>query len=571
MKKLYYLTYVVLCSLLAMACSDDNDGEMLPDIQVTTQVESLTLPSGKNTQYSIEFTAATNWTADTDVEWATVSPQAGQAGNVKVTLIAKEANNTGLDRSGVLTLTGTGGTPVQIAFTQTTADVLLLKQTDFDVPSDGQDIALEFATNVEGKFKLVVYSDVSSWITSIDEKNTRALTEDAFHIRVLPNETRDVREATFQIYVVDAENTDKVLMESQKIYIRQEGKPVETSTDYSADKQVRVLQTHSKGNGVPIVIMGDGFVDREIAEGYYDRVMDKALENLFTEEPIRSLREYFDVWAVTAVSQNNAFGKNYKTVFESVLEGDGSSGITGNTDKVLEYASAVDELKDLKKMEQTLAVVLLNTSVYAGTTSIGHKLNGDEMSEFAVGYCPVIENLESETFRRVLTHECIGHGLAKLLDEYSYEGMGEIPLTVVSTYREFQSYGWAMNVDFTSDKDKVLWKHLLNDSRYQGTDAYGEELGLYEGACTYWTGAWRPTNESMMRSNINGFNAPSREAIYKRVMSAAFGDSWTYDFETFVQFDQAHLPKPATRNAAAQKPLKPLPAPRFVNRTYWIK
>ena len=33
------------------------------------------------------------------------------------------------------------------------------------------------------------------------------------------------------------------------------------------------------------------------------------------------------------------------------------------------------------------------------------------------------------------------------------------------------------------------------------------------------------------------FNAPSREAIYKRAMKLAYGDSWTYDYEEFVKFD----------------------------------
>lgn len=271
------------------------------------------------------------------------------------------------------------------------------------------------------------------------------------------------------------------------------------------------------------------------------------------------------------MSRNNAFGEEYNTAFECVLEGNGSSGIKGSDEKVLEYIAAVEDLKP-EKIKETLAIVLLNTSVYAGTTSIGYKLDSEEMSEFAIGYCPVIENLESETFRQVLCHECVGHGLAKLLDEYSYEEMGEIPLTLVSTYREFQSYGWAMNVDFTGDENEVIWKHLLQDSRYQGTDAFGETLGVYEGACTYWTGAWRPTNESMMRSNINGFNAPSREAIYKRVMSTAYGETWSYDYEGFVQFDLAHLPAPAsTRATAGSKRMKPLPTPVFVNKTYWLK
>ena len=32
------------------------------------------------------------------------------------------------------------------------------------------------------------------------------------------------------------------------------------------------------------------------------------------------------------------------------------------------------------------------------------------------------------------------------------------------------------------------------------------------------------------------FNAPGREAIYKRAMKLAYGDSWTYDYEEFVKF-----------------------------------
>lgn len=569
MRRIYYLSLLLICSLFVFSCSDKEE-EPVAGITVTSSVDKVILSVSKNERCDIEFVAGSNWTADIDVEWATVFPQSGTAGQTKVSLITKEANNTGLDRSGVMSIVGGDGKPVKISFTQTTAEVVLLKNTDFDVPAEGQDIALEFATNVEGEPQLMVFSDVASWIKPIKSAESKALTEGDFRLRILPNGTRDMRQATFQVYIVEPGNEDNVLMVSEKINIRQTGLPVETSKDYSADKQVKLLQKHSKGGGVPVVIMGDGFVDREIADGYYDKVMEKAMENFFTEEPVRSLREYFDVWSVTAVSKNNAFGKDYSTAFECVLEGNGSSNIVGSDEKVHEYLAAVEELTP-EKVEETLVMVLLNTSVYAGTTAIGYKLDGKNMSEFAIGYCPVIENLESETFRQVLCHECIGHGLAKLLDEYSYENMGEILLTAVSQYREFQSYGWAMNVDFTGDKSKVIWKHLLQDPRYQKTDAFGETLGAYEGACTYWTGAWRSTNESMMRSNMHGFNAPSREAIYKRVMSTAFGDSWEYDYEAFVEFDLAHLPLPADVRSVygTNKEFRPLPPPMFVNKKLW--
>lgn len=570
MKSLYYYILAILCSLFFVACSDKNN-EILSDITLKSPVDNIVLPSNKNAEYSIEFVATSTWKAKTDVEWATVFPQSGKAGNIKISLIANMPNNTGLDRSGIISLIGSENNPLQINFTQTTSEVLLLNQTDFEIPCEGQEIALEFATNVEGKVKLMVYSDVESWIKPVQGVDSRGLVEGAFRIKVLANETRDLREANFQVYVVEPGNESNVLMKSELINISQVGVPVETSSDYSTDKQVKLLQSHTKGNGVPLVILGDGFVDREIAEGYYDKVINKAMENFFTEEPVHSLREYFDVWSVTAVSRNNAFGEEYQTAFECVLEGNGSSGIVGNEEKVLEYISAIKDLKP-EKVKEALAIVLLNTSVYAGTTAIGYKLDGDEMTEFAIGYCPVIENLDSETFRRVLCHECIGHGIAKLLDEYSYEEMGEIPLTLIKTYREFQSYGWAMNVDFTSNENDVVWKHLLRDERYQGKDVFGETLGVYEGACTYWTGAWRSTNQSMMRDNINSFNAPSREAIYKRIMSTAYGETWNYDYEEFVQFDQKHLPEPkGSRVVVETKYLKPLHAPIFVNKTFLLK
>ncbi len=72
-----------------------------------------------------------------------------------------------------------------------------------------------------------------------------------------------------------------------------------------------------------------------------------------------------------------------------------------------------------------------------------------------------------------------------------------------------------------------------------------------------------------MNNNKHGFNAPSREAIYKRIMSVAYGESWTYDYEEFVTFDLAHLPRPDDSKATIQS--KRLPAPHFTNETLWIK
>ena len=311
--------------------------------------------------------------------------------------------------------------------------------------------------------------------------------------------------------------------------------------------------------------MGDGFLDKDIESGYYRQAMEKGMELFFTEEPVRSLREYFDVWMVTAVSQNNAFGGGYSTKFACVLAGNGSTLISGNHDMVETYTNLVPGIGgNTQLFNETIAIVILNSNEYAGTCYFGFSGAG----EFAIGYCPMIDHINSENFRRVLCHECIGHGFTKLLDEYAYESQGTIPTSEIESTRRMQQMGWAANVDFTNSRENVLWKQFINDARYKGKDANGEELGVYEGACTYWRGAYRPTNQSMMNSNIHGFNAPSREAIYKRIMKVAYGSQWQYDYEEFVNFDLKHLPQPrsAGSRSAEENRIPQLPAPIFVGK-----
>lgn len=338
---------------------------------------------------------------------------------------------------------------------------------------------------------------------------------------------------------------------SKSITIKQE------DFTHPKDKQVRILQTASKGKGIPIVLMGDGFIGKDIDDGTYDKFMDLAFENLFTEEPIKSLREYFNVYAVTAVSKNNKFGSGSETVFECKFEGGKSTGISGNEKKVFEYVRCVKGIDWTK----TLSVVILNTTMYAGTTYFGYSSTvTGELTEFAIAYCPTIYYPKNEDFRQVLVHEAIGHGFAKLNDEYSYKEMGTMPDSEIKKAKDLQTFGWYQNVDFTNNPNEVLWSEFLADEQYSS-----ENLGVFEGACTYIKGAYRPSDDSMMNSNKLGFNAPSRRSLYNKVMSLGMNAKPSY--EEFVAFDVQH--KPTTRSVATtfstiSRP--PFARPRFANK-----
>lgn len=557
---LFRMLLWVTLPLFFFACSSEDKLE--PSITIESTGEFIMEPN-VNAKATVPFTSTYAWQASTDANWMVITPTKGNAGSATITILAKEENRTGDVRIGTLTITSEGVTK-NVTIKQNATDVINVKESAYTIGEEGGECILEYSSNIDNAQFTIDESSLPEWISYTLAKE-RALRNGSIKLTIAANKTFESRTAKIQIQAVNANNLDQVLLKSPIISITQQKASVGTSTDFvTGDKKVYQLQKHSKGNGVPVVFVGDGFLDKDIESGYYRQAMEKGMELFFTEEPVRSLREYFDVWMVTAVSQNNAFGGAYSTKFACVLEGNGSTGISGNHDMVGTYVNLVPEIgKNAQLFNQTIAIVILNTNEYAGTTFFG--FNG--LEEFAIGYCPIIDNMDSENFRRVLCHECIGHGFAKLLDEYSYESQGTIPADVIARYQQMQKSGWAANVDFTNNRETVLWKNFLADARYKGKDANGEELGVYEGACTYWRGAYRPTNESMMRSNMHGFNAPSREAIYKRIMKVAYGSQWQYNYEEFTNFDLQHLPQPrsAASRGAESKQLPPLPAPVFVN------
>lgn len=292
------------------------------------------------------------------------------------------------------------------------------------------------------------------------------------------------------------------------------------STDYSEDKQVITLQKHTKGKGIKVVLMGDLFVDTDVKNGRYESVMKEAMENYFSIEPYKSLRDYFDVIAIKAVSKHDWISE--ETAFETRLVV--GLGIMGNLEKCMAYVQQAIGTNELNNISVVL-IVNLNEPI-GGGHCICWNANG-----FSLACCGYDNNNPSD-FEELIHHEAGGHGFGGLLDEYI-----ELETTFTGQdglQQDYNNYGWRANVDCTSDPTKVRWAHFINDPRYAK-----EGLGVFEGA--FWKyGIYRATENSIMREQpfaIDWFNAPSREAIYKRAMKLAYGDTWMYDYEKFVDFD----------------------------------
>lgn len=521
--------------------------------------ESVTLQSVVGDEAFISFTSLGTWNVTTDAAWLSLSPLSGEAGECQVKVTAVFENNSNQVREAKVKLTS-GDEVCEISVLQEIGDYVLPEKKEYLIGVEGGVFSIQFETNVdEEKLKVYTSSEPGSWLRQ--ETSSRSASSETHEVLLHAASNKGgMSRSAYLLFVKEEDGSQKELA---TVKISQQGGQVLESVDFSEDGKIDTLQQHVKGEGIPIVLMGDGFVDQEFSDGTYRRVMEKAMENLFTEEPVKSLREYFDVFMINAVSENNDFGVGYKTAFSCKLAGKNSSAISGDDASVQVYVGKV--VKE-EKRKNCLAVVILNTSAYAGTTYFGYQDENSQFIEFAIAYCPIIENLESDYFRQVLVHEAIGHGLGKLEDEYVYSDKGSISILEVQRIRVMQANGWAQNVDFTASEDSVMWASFLTDSRYQN-----EHLGVYEGACTYPEGAYRPSEDSMMNSNTCAFNAPSRMSLYEKVMKIGMAVEQV-SYEDFVAFDKAHLPNtlPAVRYARTASSGHSFARPVWVG-THWSR
>ena len=295
------------------------------------------------------------------------------------------------------------------------------------------------------------------------------------------------------------------------------------SKDYSKDGEVMTLQKATVGEGINIVFMGDAYTDKDMGKnGVYETLMKDSMEEFFAIEPYKTFRNRFNVYAVKVVSPNGWTGEGYTTALGAVFT-HGSSG-TGDIQKCYDYAMKVPGINDSKNL---LVTVLVNASNSGGITNMSESLQS------GVAFVSSERN-NPEGFGLILRHEAGGHGFAFLDDEYIYYKK-EAPQDHIDHRNSmYQKYGWYSNIDFTNDPAKVKWSAFLSDERYK------DEVGIIEGGSLYLKGAYRPSEHSMMNDNYEYYNAPSRWAIYQRIMKLS-GEQ--YSFEKFLEYDAVNRGK----------------------------
>ena len=317
--------------------------------------------------------------------------------------------------------------------------------------------------------------------------------------------------------------------------------------DYQYDNgDVITNQTATKGNGVNIVFMGDCFDAKDIAEGYYEDIMNEAIEHFFAVEPYTTYRDYFNVYTVIGHSTDSGMPTTYKMNQETLFESQYACGDNGfqfkiNKEKCLEYACKVPTVtKD--NLHQTPVAVIENSNVYGGITYMWE-------DNTALSVQCIHRNAYPHDFRGVIQHEVGGHAFGKLADEYIYHGnfIDMCGCFCCEHHKEFLMYkglGWYQNISLNSSHYEVPWSHLIFDPQFQ------MYVDMYEGGYMHQRGVYRSEANSCMNNNIPYYSAISREAIVKRIMEYA-GEEYT--FEKFKASDVNTLgpvPMMLTRSSA---------------------
>ena len=83
---------------------------------------------------------------------------------------------------------------------------------------------------------------------------------------------------------------------------RAPGNIPETDYDFSftldgTTGYVYTIQEHTKGtNGFPVVIMADGYTQKEITSGEYDKIVNNAVNAMKSLKPMTDLIDYLDIY-----------------------------------------------------------------------------------------------------------------------------------------------------------------------------------------------------------------------------------------------------------------------------------
>lgn len=324
--------------------------------------------------------------------------------------------------------------------------------------------------------------------------------------------------------------------------------------DYATEEDaVEILQTHSKGNGIDILFVGDGYDAEDIAKGTYRTDMEQEMEYFFGVEPYKTYRQYFNVSAAMAMSYESGVldspDKWRNTKFNVTWGADNNGRLSVPFGDIAAYVlNDIDNCPVTStNVGRSLIICVPNSNAYEGLTAM--YTDGS-----AIAVCPMSKLDYPNDARGLIQHEAGGHGWGKLDDEYVYhrDNIHTCPCVCCShteAVKEMHALGWGRNVSLSSKYKDVEWSHLIFHPQYD------DIVDIYEGSHMHAQGIFRSEVNSCMNNNVPYFSSWARQLIVERIKEAA-GE--TFSFDDFIANDNREYGKKlyAKRKSLASKDTK---------------
>lgn len=288
-----------------------------------------------------------------------------------------------------------------------------------------------------------------------------------------------------------------------------------------AEDEIVTLQQATRGTGIDILFMGDAFDATAIADGSYMNLIAEQYGHFFDIEPYRSYKEYFNVYAAIALSQETSINtlNTYSNTKFNTVYGGCDAKLLPDAELVTAYALNSGVVRK-ERLAQSLLVVVPNSTEYGGSTYYY-----DDGTTISV--CSPSESSYPNDTRGIVQHEAGGHGFGKLGDERIIYNRF-IPDEIKEKISEAQWKGWYQNISLTANMSEVPWAHLIFDERYS------DIVDVFEGAYGYTRAVYRSESNSCMNYSIPYYNTISRQDIVKRILEYA-GEVFT--LEKFFEKD----------------------------------
>lgn len=242
---------------------------------------------------------------------------------------------------------------------------------------------------------------------------------------------------------------------------------------------------------IRVAYVAEGYTEQEM--GLYLDKCHEAMEAMFGHEPFKSMRDRFNIVAVTSPSQQSGVSVPRNHDWRETALGSHFDTFYSNR-----YLTTLH----LKRLHDLLAgvpyehiIILANTDTYGG---------GGIYNSYTLTYT------EGKYFRPVVVHE-FGHSFAGLADEYPYGNDDPI-------YHS-DTEPWEPNLTTLKDFDSK-WKDMIPEGTPMPTPTSNDDavitsrVGLFEGGGYLEKGVYRGVQDCRMRTNtVPEFCPVCRRAI----------------------------------------------------------